>query len=82
MVWSGLPFISLVQNGNKNLLKKTKSGMPIRLEIDDLEWSSIYESSAKWLDIPFEENKIGDAIFQMDRDKALGLDGFKIVGPS
>lgn len=56
--------------------------MPIRLEIDDLEWSSIYESSAKWLDKPFEENKIGDAIFQMDRDKALGLDGFKIVGPS
>lgn len=46
-------------------------------------WSGLpYESSAKWLDKPFEETKIGDAIFQMDRDKALGLDGFKIVGPS
>ncbi|RVW69351.1 Transposon TX1 uncharacterized 149 kDa protein [Vitis vinifera] len=47
--------------------------------IEGLDWSPISEESAISLDAPFTEEEISKAIFQMDRDKAPGLDGFTIA---
>ncbi|RVW70579.1 hypothetical protein CK203_060646 [Vitis vinifera] len=44
-----------------------------------LDWSPISEESALRLDSPFTEEEISKAIFQLDRDKAPGPDGFTIA---
>ncbi|RVW71380.1 putative ribonuclease H protein [Vitis vinifera] len=48
--------------------------------IEGLDWSPISEESAISLVAPFTEEEISKAIFQMDRDKAPGPDGFTIAG--
>ena len=47
--------------------------------IEGLDWSPISEESAISLVAPFIEEEISKAIFQMDRDKAPGPDGFTIA---
>ncbi|RVW83847.1 Transposon TX1 uncharacterized 149 kDa protein [Vitis vinifera] len=47
--------------------------------IEGLDWSPISEESAIRLDSLFTEEEIFKAIFQLDRDKAPGLDGFTIA---
>ncbi|RVW86011.1 Transposon TX1 uncharacterized 149 kDa protein [Vitis vinifera] len=47
--------------------------------VEGLDWSPISEKSASRLDSPFTEEGISKAIFQLDRDKAPGPDGFTIT---
>ncbi|RVW64166.1 Transposon TX1 uncharacterized 149 kDa protein [Vitis vinifera] len=47
--------------------------------VEGLDWSPISEESALRLESPFTEEEISKAIFQLDRDKAPGPDGFTIV---
>ncbi|WKA01530.1 hypothetical protein VitviT2T_019810 [Vitis vinifera] len=47
--------------------------------VEGLDWSPISEESALRLDSPFIEEEISKAIFQLDRDKAPGPDGFTIA---
>ncbi|RVW35116.1 hypothetical protein CK203_085887 [Vitis vinifera] len=47
--------------------------------VEGLDWSPISGESAFRLESPFTEEEIFKAIFQMDRDKALGPDGFTIA---
>ncbi|KAJ9680073.1 hypothetical protein PVL29_019377 [Vitis rotundifolia] len=47
--------------------------------VEGLDWSPILEESAGRLDSPFTEEEISKAIFQLDRDKAPGPDGFTIA---
>ncbi|RVX09485.1 Transposon TX1 uncharacterized 149 kDa protein [Vitis vinifera] len=58
-------------------LYASPSGKPWRVE--GLDWSPISGESASRLESPFSEEEISKAIFQLDRDKAPGLDGFTIV---
>ena len=44
-----------------------------------LDWSPISKESALRLDSPFTEEEISKAIFQLNRDKAPGPDGFTIA---
>ncbi|RVX11275.1 LINE-1 retrotransposable element ORF2 protein [Vitis vinifera] len=47
--------------------------------VEGLDWSPIDGESASRLEFPFTEEEIYKAIFQMDRDKAPGPDGFTIA---
>ncbi|RVX07516.1 hypothetical protein CK203_025219 [Vitis vinifera] len=47
--------------------------------VEGIDWSPISEESASRLDSPFSEVEIYNAIFQLDRDKASGPDGFTIA---
>ena len=47
--------------------------------VEDLDWSLISGESASRLDSPFTEKEISKVIFQLDKDKAPGLDGFTIA---
>ena len=47
--------------------------------VEGLDWSLISEESASRLDSPFTKKEISKTIFQLDRDKALGPDGFKFA---
>ncbi|RVW91061.1 Transposon TX1 uncharacterized 149 kDa protein [Vitis vinifera] len=47
--------------------------------VEGIDWSPILEESASRLDSPFAEIEIFNAIFQLDRDKTPGLDGFTIA---
>ncbi|KAJ9697646.1 hypothetical protein PVL29_006989 [Vitis rotundifolia] len=47
--------------------------------VEGIDWSPISEESASRLDSPFSEEEICNAIFQLDRDKAPGPDGFTIA---
>ena len=47
--------------------------------VKGIDWSPISGESASRLDSPFSEEEIFTAIFQLDRDKAPGPDGFTIV---
>ncbi|KAJ9691733.1 hypothetical protein PVL29_013809 [Vitis rotundifolia] len=47
--------------------------------VEGLDWSPISRESASRLESPFTEEEIYKAIFQMDRDKAPGPDGFIIT---
>ncbi|RVW70916.1 Transposon TX1 uncharacterized 149 kDa protein [Vitis vinifera] len=58
-------------------LYASPSGEPWRVE--GLDWSPIFGESASRLESPFTEKEIFKAIFQMDRDKAPGPDGFTIA---
>ena len=44
-----------------------------------LDWSPISTQSAEWLVKPFLKEGLGCAIFQLNRDKALGPDDFTIA---
>ncbi|RVW96070.1 Transposon TX1 uncharacterized 149 kDa protein [Vitis vinifera] len=58
-------------------LYTSPSGDPWRVE--GLDWSPISGESAFRLESPFTEEEIFKVIFQMDRDKAPGPDGFTIA---
>ncbi|WJZ85876.1 hypothetical protein VitviT2T_005388 [Vitis vinifera] len=47
--------------------------------VEGLDWSPISEESALRLESPFTEEEISKAIFQLDRNKAPGPDGFTIA---
>ena len=47
--------------------------------VEGIDWSPILEESVSRLDSPFVEEEIFNAIFQLDRDKAPGPDGFTIA---
>ena len=47
--------------------------------IEGLDWSPISEENALRLDSPFTEEEISKVVFQLDRDKASGPDGFTIA---
>ena len=47
--------------------------------IKGFDWSLISGESVSWLDCPFSEEEVHFAIFQLDNEKALGLDGFTIA---
>ncbi|RVW92465.1 Transposon TX1 uncharacterized 149 kDa protein [Vitis vinifera] len=47
--------------------------------VEGLDWSPISRESTSRLEPPFTEEEISKAIFQMDRDKAPGPDGFTIA---
>ncbi|RVW86537.1 putative ribonuclease H protein [Vitis vinifera] len=47
--------------------------------VEGLDWSLISSESASRLESPFTEKEISYVIFQLDRDKAPGLDGFTIA---
>nr|CAN67392.1 hypothetical protein VITISV_041596 [Vitis vinifera] len=47
--------------------------------VEGLDWSPIFGESASRLDSPFIEEEISKIIFQLDRDKAPGPDGFTIA---
>ncbi|KAL6331444.1 hypothetical protein AAG906_011383 [Vitis piasezkii] len=52
---------------------------PTPFRVEGLDWSPISGESASRLDSPFTEEEISKAIFQLERDKAPGPDGFTIV---
>ena len=47
--------------------------------IEGLDWSPISTQSAEWLDRPFLEEEVRCAVFQLNREKAPGLDGFTMA---
>ena len=47
--------------------------------VEGLDWSPISEKSVSRLDSPFTEEEIYKAIFQLDRDKTPGPNGFTIA---
>ena len=47
--------------------------------VEGLDWSPIFEESVSRLNSLFTEEEISRTIFQLDRDKAPGPDGFTIV---
>ncbi|RVW47466.1 putative ribonuclease H protein [Vitis vinifera] len=47
--------------------------------VEGIDWSPISEESVSRLDSPFSEVEIYNAIFQLDKDKAPGPDGFTIA---
>ena len=47
--------------------------------VEGLDWSPISEESASRLDSPFTKEEIYKAIFQLDKNKASGSDGFTIA---
>lgn len=46
--------------------------------LESLEWCPISEEQARWLERPFEEKKIKEAVFNCEGDKAPGPDGFSL----
>lgn len=46
--------------------------MPI---VEGFDWKPVYEDRKKWLDRNFEV-EVKNAVFEMDKDKALGPNGF------
>lgn len=47
--------------------------------MEGLEWFPITGESSTWLDHPFIEEEVRLAVFQLNKDKALCLDGFTIA---
>ena len=47
--------------------------------IEGLDWSPISRQSTKWLNRPFLEEEVHCAVFQLNREKELGPDGFTIA---
>ncbi|RVW40762.1 hypothetical protein CK203_080675 [Vitis vinifera] len=86
--WEGHKFMKRLQFVKAKLKKWNKKRSCFTLKsfttnpteeswsIEGLDWSPILEETAFRLDSPFTEEEISKAIFQLDRDKALGLDGF------
>ncbi|RVW76018.1 hypothetical protein CK203_055322 [Vitis vinifera] len=82
-----LSWILIRSSGDQHLLeeillyfKKLYSSPPGESwRVEGIDWSPISEESASRLDSPFAEAEIFNAIFQLDRDKASGPDGFTIA---
>ena len=87
-------FIKVLENERGLVLNKAESiteeillyfeklySSPIResWSVEGLDWSPILGESVLRLDSPFIEEEISKAIFQLDRDKAPGPDGFTIA---
>ena len=47
--------------------------------IEGLDWVPISGESAVWLDIPFSEEEVRMAVFQLNKEKAPDPDGFTIA---
>ncbi|RVW14018.1 hypothetical protein CK203_086432 [Vitis vinifera] len=73
-------FFHKVANGkrNRNFIKFLENERE-SWRVEGIDWSLISEESASRLDSPFSEEEIFNAIFQLDRDKAPGPDGFTIA---
>ena len=52
-------------------------GAPWRVE--GLDWVLISRESAVWLDKPFSEEEVQLTVFQLNKEKAPGPDGFTIA---
>ena len=48
-------------------------------KIEGLDWSPSFAQSVEWLDRPFLEEEVRFEVFQLNRDKAPGLDGFTMA---
>ncbi|RVW67200.1 hypothetical protein CK203_065147 [Vitis vinifera] len=48
-------------------------------KIEGIDWAPISEESAIWLDRPFSEEEVRMAVFQLNKEKAPGPDGFTIA---
>ncbi|RVW19678.1 Structural maintenance of chromosomes protein 3, partial [Vitis vinifera] len=48
-------------------------------KIEGIDWAPISEESAIWLDRPFSEEEVRMAVFQLNREKAPGPDGFTLA---
>ncbi|KAJ9685197.1 hypothetical protein PVL29_017290 [Vitis rotundifolia] len=47
--------------------------------VEGVDWVPINGESAVWLDRPFSEDEVRMAVFQLNKEKALGPDGFTIA---
>lgn len=50
-----------------------------RPSLDGLEFDTILGEDADWLEKPFEEEEVSGVVHCLNREKALGLDGFSLV---
>ena len=50
-----------------------------RSYLDGIEFSTITDEEAEWLERPFEENEIVNVVQGCNGDKASGLDGFSLA---
>lgn len=50
-----------------------------RPTLDTLEFASIGEENADWLEREFSEEEVKAAVFVLGGDKALGLEGFPMA---
>ncbi|RVX06252.1 Transposon TX1 uncharacterized 149 kDa protein [Vitis vinifera] len=48
-------------------------------KIEGIDWAPISRESAIWLDRPFSEKEVRMAVFQLNKEKAPGPDGFTIA---
>ncbi|KAL6334623.1 hypothetical protein AAG906_019476 [Vitis piasezkii] len=48
-------------------------------KIEGIDWAPISEESAIWLDRPFSEEEVRMAVFQLNKEKAPGPDGFTLA---
>ncbi|RVW16109.1 Transposon TX1 uncharacterized 149 kDa protein [Vitis vinifera] len=74
-------FYHKVANGRRNrkYIKELENERGESWGVEGLDWSPISEESALRLESPFTEEEISKAIFQLDRNKAPGPDGFTIA---
>lgn len=49
-----------------------------RLRLEGLEWCTIPEVHASWLERSIEEDEIRQVVFELEGDKALGTNGFSM----
>ncbi|RVW54885.1 Transposon TX1 uncharacterized 149 kDa protein [Vitis vinifera] len=48
-------------------------------KIEGIDWAPISEESAIWLDRPFSEEEVRMTVFQLNKEKAPGPDGFTLA---
>ena len=48
-------------------------------KIEGIDWAPISEESAIWLDRPFSEEEVRMTVFQLNKEKVPGPDGFTIA---
>ena len=48
-------------------------------KMEGLQWSPISRESAAWLDQPFSEEEVRLVVFQLNKEKAPGPDGFSMA---
>ena len=53
--------------------------MAWRVEIDELPFASLSPEEARRLELPFREEEVFTALNEMDKDKAVGPDGFTLA---
>lgn len=59
-----------------SLYKEPFSWRPL---LDDLAFDSISSVKADWIERPFEEEEVSGVVWSLNKDKALGLDGFTLA---